>query len=104
MRLAPTLILIGVFLLGFLGSPENSGWLNRSPLWGPGDPFFTNTEKQFVASPPLVWRGRPNFRGDAAYPFAGVPNPLFASDRTLMCFADGKVGVLDLISALKEAA
>ncbi|MCZ6695456.1 MAG: NAD(P)(+) transhydrogenase (Re/Si-specific) subunit beta [Acidobacteria bacterium] len=36
--------------------------------------------------------------------FAGVPNPLFASDRTLMCFNDGKVGVLDLISALKEAA
>ncbi|MFQ5876924.1 MAG: NAD(P)(+) transhydrogenase (Re/Si-specific) subunit beta [Acidobacteriota bacterium] len=36
--------------------------------------------------------------------FAGIPNPLFASDRTLMLFSDGKKGVLDLISALKEAA
>jgi NAD(P) transhydrogenase subunit beta len=36
--------------------------------------------------------------------FAGIPNPLFASDRTLMFFEDGKKGVLDLIAALKEAA
>jgi NAD(P) transhydrogenase subunit beta len=36
--------------------------------------------------------------------FAGIPNPLFASERTLMLFQDGKKGVLDLISALKEAA
>ena len=36
--------------------------------------------------------------------FAGIPNPLFASERTLMFFADGKKGILDLISALKEAA
>jgi NAD(P) transhydrogenase subunit beta len=36
--------------------------------------------------------------------FAGIPNPLFAADNTLMMFEDGKKGVLDLISALKEAA
>ena len=36
--------------------------------------------------------------------FAGVPNPLFAAERTLMFFNDGKKGVLDLISALKDAA
>ncbi len=36
--------------------------------------------------------------------FAGVPNPLFASDHTLMFFNDGKKGVLDLIAALKDAA
>ncbi len=36
--------------------------------------------------------------------FAGIPNPLFASDKTLMLFDDGKKAVLDLISALKEAA
>jgi NAD(P) transhydrogenase subunit beta len=35
--------------------------------------------------------------------FAGIPNPLFAADNTLMLFADGKKGVLELIGALKEA-
>ena len=35
--------------------------------------------------------------------FAGIPNPLFAADNTLMFFADGKKAVLDLISAIKEA-
>ncbi len=36
--------------------------------------------------------------------FAGIPNPLFAADNTLMLFADGKKAVNDLIQALKEAA
>ena len=35
--------------------------------------------------------------------FAGIPNPLFAADNTLMLFADGKKAVLDLISAIKES-
>ena len=35
--------------------------------------------------------------------FAGIPNPLFAADNTLMLFADGKQAVLDLISAVKES-
>jgi NAD(P) transhydrogenase subunit beta len=35
--------------------------------------------------------------------FAGIPNPLFAADNTLMFFADAKKGMLDLVSALKEA-
>lgn len=34
--------------------------------------------------------------------FAGIPNPLFAADNTLMFFGDGKKTVLDLIRALKE--
>lgn len=34
--------------------------------------------------------------------FAGIPNPLFSAGNTLMLFADGKRGVLDLIAALKE--
>ena len=34
--------------------------------------------------------------------FAGIPNPLFAADNTLMLFADGKQAVLDLIAAVKE--
>ena len=35
--------------------------------------------------------------------FAGIPNPLFAADNTLMFFGDGKQAVLDLIAAVKEA-
>jgi NAD(P) transhydrogenase subunit beta len=36
--------------------------------------------------------------------FAGIPNPLFAADHTLMMFGDGKKALLDLIAAVKEAA
>jgi NAD(P) transhydrogenase subunit beta len=36
--------------------------------------------------------------------FAGIPNPLFAADNTLMYFADGKQAVNGLIAALKDAA
>jgi NAD(P) transhydrogenase subunit beta len=35
--------------------------------------------------------------------FAGIPNPLFALDNTLMYFADGKKAITDLIAAIKEA-
>jgi NAD(P) transhydrogenase subunit beta len=34
--------------------------------------------------------------------FAGIPNPLFAADNTLMYFADGKKAIVDLITAIKE--
>jgi NAD(P) transhydrogenase subunit beta len=34
--------------------------------------------------------------------FAGIPNPLFAADRTLMFFADGKQAIRDLLAAIKE--
>ena len=34
--------------------------------------------------------------------FAGIPNPLFAADNTLMLFGDGKKMVLDIIAALKD--
>jgi NAD(P) transhydrogenase subunit beta len=33
--------------------------------------------------------------------FAGIPNPLFAADNTLMYFADGKKAILDLTNALQ---
>ncbi len=34
--------------------------------------------------------------------FAGIPNPLFAFDNTLMYFSDGKKGVMDIVNELKE--
>ena len=34
--------------------------------------------------------------------FAGIPNPLFAADNTLMFFSDGKKAMLELIAAIKE--
>jgi NAD(P) transhydrogenase subunit beta len=34
--------------------------------------------------------------------FAGIPNPLFAADNTLMFFTDAKRGMLDLVNAVKE--
>ncbi|GJL64243.1 MAG: NAD(P) transhydrogenase subunit beta [Nitrospirales bacterium] len=35
--------------------------------------------------------------------FAGIPNPLFALDNSLMMFGDGKKMVLDMVAALKES-
>jgi len=35
--------------------------------------------------------------------FAGIANPLFAADNTLMLFGDGKKAVIGLINALKES-
>ena len=34
--------------------------------------------------------------------FAGIPNPLFALDNTMMYFADGKKALLDILVAVKE--
>jgi NAD(P) transhydrogenase subunit beta len=34
--------------------------------------------------------------------FAGIPNPLFAADNTLMLFGDGKAALVELVGALKE--
>jgi NAD(P) transhydrogenase subunit beta len=35
--------------------------------------------------------------------FAGLPNPLFAKDNTLMLFGDGKQAIIDISTALKES-
>jgi len=35
--------------------------------------------------------------------FAGIPNPLFAADNTLMFFSDGKKAFLDMVAAVKES-
>ena len=34
--------------------------------------------------------------------FAGIPNPLFAADNSLMYFGSAKEAVLDLVAAVKE--
>jgi len=34
--------------------------------------------------------------------FAGIPNPLFAMENTMMSFSDGKAAVQDRINAVKE--
>mgnify|MGYP002527699161 FL=1 len=34
--------------------------------------------------------------------FAGIPNPLFAAENTLMLFGDGKQAVLDISKAIRE--
>ncbi|MCP3980562.1 MAG: NAD(P)(+) transhydrogenase (Re/Si-specific) subunit beta [bacterium] len=36
--------------------------------------------------------------------FAGIPNPLFAADNTLMFFSDGRQAVQDIVAAVKDAA
>jgi NAD(P) transhydrogenase subunit beta len=36
--------------------------------------------------------------------FAGIPNPLFAADNTLMLFADGQKAINDVIASLKASA
>jgi NAD(P) transhydrogenase subunit beta len=35
--------------------------------------------------------------------FAGIPNPLFAADNTLMFYGDGQDAVLDIVSAMKAS-
>ncbi|MCH8242529.1 MAG: NAD(P)(+) transhydrogenase (Re/Si-specific) subunit beta, partial [Planctomycetes bacterium] len=35
--------------------------------------------------------------------FAGIPNPLFAMDHTLMFFSDGKKAFVELVAAVKES-
>jgi NAD(P) transhydrogenase subunit beta len=34
--------------------------------------------------------------------FAGIPNPLFAADNTLMLFGDGRQAVSDIVTAIKD--
>jgi NAD(P) transhydrogenase subunit beta len=36
--------------------------------------------------------------------FAGIPNPLFAMDNTLMYFADGREAVQEIVNAVKASA
>jgi lysophospholipase L1-like esterase len=71
-KLTPSAILIGIFLLGFVGKPEDSSWLNSSQLWQKGDPFFWGEGSQYLASPYFLYRGKPNATGE--WPYYGVKN------------------------------
>jgi len=71
-KLAPTAILIAVFLLGFLGKPEDSSWLNSSQLWQKGDPFFWGEGSRYLSSPYFFYRGKPHATGQ--WPYYGVNN------------------------------
>jgi NAD(P) transhydrogenase subunit beta len=35
--------------------------------------------------------------------YAGIPNPLFAADKTLMYFGDGQAAVMEIVKAIKES-
>lgn len=74
--LVPGLLLLALFALGFVGEPENDPWLNASPLWGPGDPFYSRDPEQrhHLADPLLIWRGRPGHTGEYHYAAAGAIN------------------------------
>lgn len=69
-----TLVLVGIFCLGFLGEPENNPQLNESNLWGPGDPFYGF--EMFLADPLLIWRQRPGFDDFYIYEFAKLNVPV----------------------------
>ncbi|HXV36026.1 MAG TPA: GDSL-type esterase/lipase family protein, partial [Myxococcota bacterium] len=70
-KLASIAIAPAIFALGFLGKPEDSAWLNASPLWQKGDPFYWEGTRA-LASPYFLFRGRPNATGKWHY--YGVTN------------------------------
>jgi len=74
----PTFLILGLFAIGFVGEPENDPWLNSSPLWGPGDPFYAEDprKRNHLADPVLIWRGRPGYRGEQVSTATGVVNPV----------------------------
>lgn len=59
-----------------------------------------------IAGMPIIEVGRARsvvvIKRTLAPGFAGIPNPLFAADNTLMIFADGRQAALDILAALKE--
>lgn len=61
-----------------------------------------------IAGMPIVEVGRARtvivIKRSLSPGFAGIPNPLFAADNTLMLFGDGQDAVLEIVSALKENA
>jgi NAD(P) transhydrogenase subunit beta len=70
------------------------------------NPVAQTDPKSPIAGMPIIEVGRCRtvvvIKRSLSPGFAGIPNPLFAADNTLMLFADGKDAVLDIAKALKS--
>ncbi len=70
------------------------------------NPLAQTDPKSPIAGMPVleVWKARTVvvIKRSLSPGFAGIPNPLFAMDNTLMLFADAKKAVQEIVSALKE--
>lgn len=70
------------------------------------NPLAQTDPKSPIAGMPVleVWKAKTVvvIKRSLSPGFAGIPNPLFAMDNTLMLFADGKKAIQDIVAALKE--
>jgi NAD(P) transhydrogenase subunit beta len=64
------------------------------------NPTFDQTDMVIVIGANDVVN--PDARNNPNSPIAGIPNPLFALDNTLMYFADGKRAVMDIVAEVKQ--
>ncbi|HIQ30800.1 MAG TPA: NAD(P)(+) transhydrogenase (Re/Si-specific) subunit beta [Aquifex aeolicus] len=71
------------------------------------NPLSQTDPKSPIAGMPVleVWKARTVvvIKRSLSPGFAGIPNPLFAMDNTLMLFADAKKALQDIVSSLKES-
>jgi len=71
------------------------------------NPLAQTDPKSPIAGMPVleVWKAKTVvvIKRSLSPGFAGIPNPLFAMDNTLMLFADAKKAVQEIVSALKES-
>ncbi|WP_457600931.1 NAD(P)(+) transhydrogenase (Re/Si-specific) subunit beta [Hydrogenivirga sp.] len=70
------------------------------------NPLAQTDPKSPIAGMPVleVWKAKTVvvIKRSLSPGFAGIPNPLFAMDNTLMLFADAKKAVQEIVNALKE--
>jgi H+-translocating NAD(P) transhydrogenase subunit beta len=70
------------------------------------NPFARTDPDSPIAGMPIIDVDRArmvvNIKRSLSPGFAGIPNPLFALDHSLMLFADGKEGVVSIVKALQE--
>ncbi len=71
------------------------------------NPLAQTDPKSPIAGMPVleVWKARTVVvvKRSLSPGFAGIPNPLFAMDNTLMLFADAKKAIQEVVNALKES-
>ena len=70
------------------------------------NPLANTDPKSPIAGMPIIEVGKARtvivIKRSLSPGFAGIPNPLFAADNTLMLYADGQKAVLDIVNALKD--